>query len=160
MDLQLAFSGRRLRQVWAVVAHVPEGEIVLPDTAVFLLDDTLFQVLVDMHEKRCFALRSFDDVVIEGDYEDRTATSFRCIASPDVRVEDVQSVWEPATETDNEYLIGIFLMKGSGSILFGLNLHLDDLIFSDARTFWCYIAAVMETSGTVVLRAGSVPLSD
>ncbi len=70
-----AFRGRSLEGILEVVVSVGETQFVLPDTAVFVFEDGIIQVLVDVHEKGVVSLDSLDDVVVTGEYRERTGVS-------------------------------------------------------------------------------------
>src|SRR5262245_29497567 len=69
--------GTRIDEVLRVVVHVGEDEFVLPDTLVLVLDRGLLQIVTDPSSKRVEQLKTADDVIVEGDYEDRTGVTLR-----------------------------------------------------------------------------------
>lgn len=149
-----AFRGRYLREILEVVVLVGDEQYALPDTAVFVFDDGMLQVSVDVHEKVCCPLASLDGVTICGDYEDRTGVNFRALNAPTMfNVTRVFGLWEGATSNvGGGNLVGLLFADADAKLVLGMNAHLDDLICGRPEILWRYINAILPSSGSISVR--------
>ncbi len=81
-ELFTPLLGARINRVFHVIVQVGQEEHFLPDTAVLGLDGNLVQLTTDPNWKRSRRMSSSADIVIEGDYEDRTGMELREVHPP------------------------------------------------------------------------------
>ncbi len=144
-----AFAGRSLKDILQVVVSLGDEKTALLGTAIFVFEDGIIQVFVDVHEKGVLTLESLSDVVVVGDYSERTGVSLRSLGGPQFVIQNLFVVWERVQDQGAEWLVGMFLADKHGTFRLGLNLHLDDLIVGPPRELWQYIGAAWSPSDTM-----------
>lgn len=140
------FLQRTLKEAFHVVVTVDGQPLELCDTAVFVFEDAIFQVVVDVHQKGYLELDGCDGIQVSGDYLDRTGVELVPFDLGVKRVERVFGVWE---QGKGKHLIGFFLLDTTGEPCASVNVHLDDLVLGKPLMFWEYLEKVMVASGGI-----------
>lgn len=145
------FLEHELRDVLRVVVQLVAEELDLTDTAVFVFDIGLFQLNADVHEKRLRRMRSADDIVIEGDYHDRTGAELRTLGPFPFRVSAVHLVYEVIDV--QQHPVGAFLATEQYELVLGVNFHLDDVEVGAAPgVLWTYVGRLVPNARSVVVK--------
>jgi len=139
------FINRQISEIHRVVIHAGTQSYVLPDTAVFITDIGMVQIIVDVHEKQLLRLGSLDDIVISGDYDDRINVELQIWDVPliPMKIGAVYEVFETGLMTMEDYFVGVFLANDRKEFMIGLIMHLDDLECLSTESMWKYIERLL-----------------
>jgi hypothetical protein len=146
------FLGKELRDIYRVVVQISEEQLELTDTAVFAFQHGFFQLQVDVHEKRLLRMKNIDDILIQGDYDDRTGFRLQSVAlipSPFL-VAAVHIVAEVAEV--EECVVGAFLADHDRELMIGINFHLDDVEVGPAKALWEYVGRLVPNARLIAVR--------